>query len=31
MDDSGISEEMAMDNHLLMVKKLNHLIEAVSV
>jgi hypothetical protein len=26
MDDSGISEEMAMDNHLLMVKKLNHLI-----
>jgi hypothetical protein len=26
MDDSGISEEMAMDNHLLMVKKLNELI-----
>ena len=26
MDDSGISEEMAMDNHLLMTKKLNHLI-----
>jgi hypothetical protein len=26
MDDSGISEEMAIDNHLLMVKKLNHLI-----
>ena len=26
MDDSGISEEMAMDNHLLIVKKLNHLI-----
>ena len=26
MHDSGVSEEMAMDNHLLMVKKLNHLI-----
>ena len=26
MDDSGISEEMAMDNHLLIVKKLNNLI-----
>jgi len=26
MDDSGISEEMAIDNHLLIVKKLNHLI-----
>lgn len=26
MDDSGISEEMAMDNHLSMVKKLNELI-----
>ena len=26
MADSGVSEEMAMDNHLLMVKKLNHLI-----
>lgn len=26
MEDSGTSEEMAMDNHLLMVKKLNHLI-----
>mgnify|MGYP003613822819 CR=1 FL=1 len=30
MDDSGISEEMAMDNHLLMVKKLNELIIAGS-
>lgn len=30
MDDSGISEETAMDNHLLMVKKLTHLIETVS-
>ena len=28
MDDSGISEEMAMDNHLLMVKKLNEMIVA---
>ena len=27
MDDSGIIEEMAMDNHLLMIKKLNYLIE----
>lgn len=26
IDDSGISEEMAMDNHLLIVKKLNRLI-----
>lgn len=26
LDDSGVSEEMAMDNHLLMVKKINHLI-----
>ena len=26
MDDSGIDEEIAMDNHLLMVKKMNHLI-----
>jgi hypothetical protein len=26
MDDSGISEEQAMDNHLLMVKKMNYLI-----
>ena len=31
MDDSGIDEDMAMDNHLLMVKKMNHLInEGVS-
>jgi hypothetical protein len=30
MDDSGIDEEMAMNNHLLMVKKLNYLIETVS-
>lgn len=28
MDDSGISEEMAMDNHFLMVKKLNEMIVA---
>ncbi len=28
MDDSGIDEEMAMDNHLLIIKKLNHLIES---
>lgn len=28
IDDSGISEEMAMDNHLLMVKKLNEMIVA---
>jgi hypothetical protein len=27
MDDSGIDEEIAMGNHLLMVKKLNELIE----
>lgn len=27
MDDGGITEESAMGNHLLMVKKLNHLIE----
>lgn len=26
MDDSGIDEYMAIDNHLLMVKKLNNLI-----
>lgn len=26
MDDSGIDEDMAIDNHLLMVKKLNNLI-----
>lgn len=26
MDDSGIDEDMAMNNHLLMVKKLNYLI-----
>lgn len=30
IDDSGISEEMAMDNHLLMVKKLNELIVSES-
>lgn len=30
MDDSGVSEEMAMDNHLLIVKKLNELIVSES-